>query len=90
MHAGYVVLIGICLGVSLIPQVQAIPMAGDALVGVVAWAWGKAGFKPSQALLEKILKSMSPAEVVRLTNSPPPMPPVVETTTAAQTGQIAK
>jgi len=72
MHAGFVVLIGACVFIASLPQVRAIPMAGETLCGVVAWAWGKLGFKPSEALLAQILQSMSPSEVEKLTNRPPP------------------
>lgn len=74
VHAGCVVLIGVCVFIASLPQVRAYPMAGEALVGVATWAWGKLGFKPSKALLEQILQTMSPAEVERLTNRPAPMP----------------
>lgn len=74
MHAGFVVLIGVCVFIASLPQVHAFPMAGEALVGVATWAWGKLGFKPSKALLEQILQSMSPDEVERITSKPPAMP----------------
>lgn len=72
MHAGFVLLIGVCVFVASLPQVRAFPMAGEALIGIVTWAWGKLGFKPRKELIEQILKSMTPDEVARATQRPAP------------------
>lgn len=84
MHAGFMALIVACVIISAIPQVHSIPMAGEALMGVVGWAWGKLGFKPSKAWLEKFMQSLTPDEVVKLTtpppaSAPPPIPPAAGT-----------
>jgi len=47
----------------------------QALVGAGFFLWGKLGFTPSRAVLEKILQGMPAEEVARLSQKPPPLPP---------------
>lgn len=74
-HAVFMALIVACAFIAAMPQVRAIPMAGEALTGIVAWAWGKLGFKPSKAWLEHFMQTLTPAEIVALTTPPPPPAP---------------
>jgi hypothetical protein len=79
VHVGCVIAIAACFGIALIVMGHA-PFPAQAqiaqtLVGAGFFLWGKLGFTPSRAVLEKILAAMPPEEVARITQKPPPLPP---------------
>lgn len=46
--------------------------AATVLCGAATFLWGKLAFKPANALIEKIVQSMEPEEVVALKSRTPP------------------
>jgi hypothetical protein len=54
------------------------PDLSHALIGAVALAYGKLGFAPAAAVIEQILKRLTPEQVgrvlARASSRPPPMP----------------
>lgn len=49
--------------------------AQTVLVGAAAWLYGKLGFVPASAVVEKIVQRMPQDEVVRIQSMVPPAPP---------------
>jgi hypothetical protein len=49
--------------------------ASTVLCGAATFLWGKLGFKPAKALLEKIIQSMDAEEVVAIKSMVPPQSP---------------
>lgn len=52
------------------------PQLGHLLVGGALWVWGKAGFAPVQAVVERLLEKLTPEQVgrvlARASSRPPP------------------
>ncbi len=58
------------------------PELGHLLVGAVLWMYGKIGFAPATAVMERLLEKLTPEQVgrvlARASSRPPPMPAAEE------------
>jgi hypothetical protein len=59
-------------------QLQSEPYLGNMLIGAVLWMYGKIGFAPAAAVMERLLERLTPEQVgrvlARASSRPPPMP----------------
>jgi len=66
VHIVCVTVVCVCLGLSL-TLLEDVPLAPQAIVGFACWLWGKLGFEPTQAVVERIAVRRSRARSHRAT-----------------------
>lgn len=71
VHAVGVIAICFCLWLTHTLKDES-EIVHDLLIGGACGIYGALGFKPANPVLKRILQNMNPAEVKRLTQSPPP------------------
>lgn len=75
IHVACVALILAGVALALSPWLRGQEEMQVIVISGPMWLWGKLGFKPSKALLAKILQRMAPDEVAKLSLRPPPSAP---------------